>query len=112
MIESSGGPYVGYDYIEYDGTIYITGSAVYVLVNVGYTYGGQSYQLISGSGSVVVSSVNSTAIEYYIQGVGTWEITVDSNQFLSPSSTETFQVSMTAIAGTAQNTTSSTLESC
>ena len=112
MIESSGGPYVGYDYIEYDGTIYITGPAGYVIVNVGYPYGGQSYQLISGSGSVVVSSVNSTAIEYHIQGVGTWEITVDSNQFLSPSSTETFQVSVTAIAGTAHNTTSSTLESC
>ena len=85
IIESSGGPYVGYDYIEYDGAVYITGPAGYVIVNVGYTYGRQSYQLVSGSGSVVVSSVNSTAIEYYIQGVGTWEITVDSNQFPSPS---------------------------
>ena len=38
MIESYGGPYIGYNYIEYGGTIYITGPAGYVIVNVGYTY--------------------------------------------------------------------------
>ena len=114
VIESSGGPYIQYDYIEYSGNITISGISGEVIVDVGYTYGGQSYYFVpgSGKGTVTVTQFNSTAVEYSIQGERTWQIIVDSNQFLAPSSTVYFQVSLKAFSGPNSNTNSTSLGSC
>lgn len=113
VIENSGGPYYQYDYIEYDVFMFTTLGSGTFKVDVGYSYGGQSYKLIKGSGTVTVTVINSTTVQYSIQGAGgTWQIIVDSNQFLAPSSPEIFHVAVSAGLGSGQNTTNGSLGSC
>lgn len=95
-VDSNGGPYLSFDYFEYQAIVAVHYSAT-VRVDVGYTYGGQSYTVLShGSPPLNIQQVNSTTIEYQIGTAGTqetWavlEIDVVSNQFSPPSPAQNY----------------------
>lgn len=101
-VESNGGPYVEYDHFEYQAYVLVHYSGT-LEVDVGYTYGGQVYKVLSkGSPPISTQQINSTTIMYTIGTAGTGStyaliyIDVASNQFLSPYPALTYWCGVTA----------------
>ncbi len=83
--------YVAHDYIEFNGIVDVPlGGSGVVRIDGGYTYGGIYYDVASGSGIINVTQYNSTTVQLTVTAKSSVEynIIVDSNQFLAPSSTQ------------------------
>ena len=112
VLENSGGPYIQYDYIEFDGNLYPKPGGGTALINVGYQTGtGNVYYVITNGTNVqvTISLHNSTTISFNVDKVCTVQLIVDSNQFLAPDASQTYTVSLQALSGV---TNSTTLGSC
>ena len=112
VTESSGGPYIQYDYLEFDGYLYSHPGGGTVLINVGYQTGTGNvyYVILNGTNvQVTISLHNSTTISFTVDKKCTVQLVVDSNQFLSPDPSQSYTVSLQADSGV---TNSTALGSC